>query len=851
MKIPYWGVFLFLSTLISTPNFAQEEESNQNQDSQKKEKPLDKDVEKAYDAYNAREYTLAIELLKRALSEVSGREAKTEVLFKLAESYRNINDYKEAERNYQRAYKLGYEDPVAQLYYADMLKAQGEYEEAIEAYQEYKKANPSDPRGEIGIESTRQAIAWQNSPSLYQVSNMGDINTRYMDFSAVYGGDRREDTDVLIFASSREEATGSKEDGWTGETFMDLFTTSSERKNSRRRGRGNDDDLLDVTELKWSIPVPIDEEDIVNTGFSEGTACFDSRKKTLYFTRCIREKDKKLGCSIWTTEEVGQSWRQPEPIIIGADTSSNVGHPSLSPDDRLLYFVSTDYTSRGGRDIFVTTFDRRSKTWNTPQNLGPKVNTERDEYYPFAHDDGYLYFASNGLPGMGGLDIFRIKVGEDGLPLGDAKAENMQYPINTNWDDFHLVLEPGSDKRGFLSSNRKGGQGSDDIYAVFKTPLVFKLEGVVTNSKTLQPIPEATVKLDGSDGTSLETTADKDGYYLFEEDKIKEDVNYKLTFEKKKFITNTGDVTTIGIPISAFEYLPSETQFVHTLRLNKALDPIEDPIVLPNVFFDLGKWDLRPEARNSLDSVVTILNNNPTFVIELRSHTDYRDSDASNKILSQKRADTCVSYLISKGIDAPRLVPKGMGETEPFYISETYSGYGADQLPEKVTLTEKFIKTELSPEKQEIANQINRRTDFKVLRDDYVPAGGLDRPEAVDPNAIIEQKEKEANAPGEIYIIKGRESFGVVARKNNIDIRTLKELNGGLRGLRPFDGMQLKVTPDGNYEEWDATHFQVERRGQDFKDIARKLDMDDDKLEELNPDVDDRNLQPGFWVRIK
>ncbi|MGB0176175.1 MAG: OmpA family protein [Owenweeksia sp.] len=849
MRIPYWGVFLILSTLFSTPTFAQEDDSNQEQDNKKKEKPVDKDVEKAYEAYDAREYTLAIELLKRALSDVSGREAKTEVLFKLAESYRNINEYKEAERNYQRAYKLGYKDPIAQLYYADMLKAQGEYEEAIEAYQDYKKANPTDPMGEIGIESTRQAIAWQNSPSLYQVSNMSGINTRYMDFSAIYGGDMR-DNDVIIFASSREEATGSKEDGWTGETFMDLFTASAERKSRGRRPGRNEDDLLDVTELKWSVPVPIDEEDIVNTGFSEGTACFDSRKKTLYFTRCVREKDKKLGCSIWTTEQVGKSWRKPEPIIIGSDTSSNVGHPSLSPDDNHLYFVSTDYSSRGGRDIYVTTFDRRSKTWNSPKNLGPKVNTERDEYYPFAHNDGYLYFASNGLPGMGGLDIFRIKVGEDGMPLPDAKAENMQFPINTNWDDFHLVFEPGSDQRGFLSSNRKGGQGSDDIYAVFKTPLVFKLEGVVTNSKTLQPIPEATVKLDGSDGTSLETTADKDGYYIFEEEKIKKDVNYKLTFEKKKFITNTGDITTIGIPISAFEYLPSETKFIHTLRLNKALDPIEDPIVLPNVFFDLGKWDLRPEARNSLDSVVIIMNNNPTFVIELRSHTDYRDSDERNKILSQKRADTCVSYLASKGVAKDRMVPRGMGETEPFRISDNYNGYGSDKLPKNVTLTEKFIKT-LTPEQQEVANQINRRTDFKVLRDDYVPAGGLNKPDAVNPADIIKQKEAEANAPGEIYIIKGRESFGVIARKNNIDIRTLKELNGGLRGVRPFEGLQLKVTPDGNYEEWDATHYKIERRGQDFKDIARKLDIDKNTLEELNPDVDDRDLQPGFWVRTK
>lgn len=843
MRIPYLGVLLIVLSLSIFPTYAQEKSS----DTEPKEK-LHKDVEKAYDAYDAQEYSLAIELLKKALGEVKGREDKSTVLFKIGECYRNINDYKYAENYYLKAAKLGYKDPVAQLYYADMLKAQGEYEEAIVAYQEFKQENPTDRRGEIGIESTKKAIEWMDSPGRYQVDLMRDINSDGYDFSPSYAGKRADDNEI-IFTSTREESVGKKEDGWTGGSFMDIYTTSAERKGKSRGRRGAQEEQegpVSPASLKWSTPTLLDEE-IVNTKDHEGSAVFNSRRKDLYFTRCMNVKDRKLGCGIYITEKLGTNWKEPEQVIIGTDTSANVGQPALSVDDKILYFVSDAYSTKGGHDIFMTTFDRRAKTWKEPTNLGSKVNTDRDEYYPFVGGDGYLYFASNGLPGMGGLDIFRIKLGEDGMPAADAEAENLQYPINTSFDDFGLIFQGDKDEVGFLTSNRKGSK-NDDIYGVVKTPLVFELEGVVTSSKNGQPVPQATVKLDGSDGTSVIVNTDKDGYYIFDRDKLNDDVQYTLTFEKQKFLTNTASTTTIGVDLSAFEYIPSGNVFLHKLTVNKVIDPIEVPIVLPNVFFDLGKWDLRPEARASLDSVVIILNNNPTIVIELRSHTDYRDSEQSNKVLSQHRADTCVSYIASKGIPADRMVPVGMGESDPFVVPEGYKGYGAGQMEEGKQLTESYIKT-LSPEKQEIANQINRRTDFKVLRDDYKPAMAA----GVDPNDIIAEKanEEEDVTKGEIYTIKGRESLGVVAKKNKISIVDLKKLNGGLRGVRPFDGLQLKVTPDGNYDEWDASHYQVTRTGTSMKMIAKQLDMDDKVLEDLNPDVDKKNVPVGYWVRTK
>lgn len=809
-----------------------------------------KELKEAYEAFDGKEYFYAVELLKDAYNEVNGRALKSEVLFKTAEAYRMMNDYKNAENFYEKARKVGYDDPKVLLYKGDMLKAQGEYEEAIVAYQQYKKDNPTDVAADEAIESTRKAVEWKNKPSLYQVDNMKDLNSREMDFSVMFS-DRKSDKNIY-FVSSRQESEGNDEDGWIGQPFMDLYMSSAEAK-SRRRRRGNDEqEEVSYADLKWSTPVPVDDLGILNTEFHEGTASMDSRKKELYFTKCIKEKQMKLGCAIYMTEEVGRQWKEPEQVIIGTDTSANIGHPNLSPDDKILYFVSDDFNSRGQHDIFMTTYNRRKKTWNEPTNLGPKVNTAGREYFPIVHGDGYLYFSSDGHPGMGGLDVYRIKLGEDGMPEGEA--ENMQYPINTSFDDFHLIWQPGEDtKKGFLSSNREGGRGSDDLYAVYRTPMVFNLEGVVISSKTKQPIPEVTVKMDGSDGSSVSVTADQDGYYIFDDTKLADGVNYKLSFEKKKFLSNTGDATTIGHDLNSFEFVPSANYFIKRLKLNKELDPIEEPIVLPNVFFDLAKWDLRPEAMQALDSVVVILNNNPTIVIELRSHTDYRDSEQKNIALSQKRADTCVRYLESKGINPKRLVARGMGEGEPFVIPKDYSGYGAGQFEENARLTEAYIKRQ-SPEKQEVANQINRRTDFKVLRDDFMPEEGAASEEGVDVRDIIADKRADANAPakpGEIYTLTKRESFGAIARRFKLNIVELKQLNGGLRGVRPFPGLQLKVEKDGNYDAFDASHYQVTRRGENFKSIAKKLDVDDDLLEELNPDVDDRQLQPGQWIKYK
>lgn len=845
MRISYWGLFLALFTLLANPVFSQGNDPTSTTKGTKK----NKDLEKADEAFKTLKYLIAIEYYKEAFSDAKGRENKSDILFKLGECYRLTRQWLDAEKNYEKAAKLGYKDPIAVLHRADMLKALGEYEEALEVYQEYKKSNPTDQAGTEGIESTKIASDWENTPNLYQVSNMKDINTKWAEFGVTYGGKPRE-TSEIIFTSDREEATGGDEDDWTGNEFADLFVSSSERKGGRRKRPGAEDGELDVSKQSWSVPILLDEEEIINTEHHEGGLVFDSRKKKIYFTKCMKMKDQALDCGIWISEMQGTVWKAPELIIIGNDTNANVGQPCLADGDKLLYFVSTDFNSRGGRDIFVSEFDRRKKAWGTPKNLGPKVNTELNERFPFAHDGGYLYFTSDGHPGMGGWDIYRIKIGADGLPLPNAETENLKAPINSSYDDFGLIFEPGNDRKGFLSSNRKGSNNnSDDIYAVFKTPVVFELQGVITSSKDGQVVPVVSVTLEGG-GASIEGIADKDGYYHFDATQIQKDVAYHLTFEKEKFLSSQGDVTTVGIPMSAFEYIPSETRFRHTLTLNIKMDPIDEPIILPNVLFDTDKAFLKPPSKKALDTVIYILKNNPRITIELRSHTDHVGNDASNDKLSRRRADSCVAYLIKNGIDRARLTAVGRGENEPRIIPKDYKDLGSDLFSPGTELTEKYINT-LSAEAGSIGKQLNRRTDMKVLRDDYIPAEGLDEPDAVDPNQVLKNKANEAPVAGKIYIVKGRESFGVIARKNKIKIQDLQKINGGLRGVRPFEGMQVKVEKDGNYDEWDDTHYKVVKKGETFKSIGKKLDVDDDILEELNPDIEKKDLKPGLWILIK
>ncbi|OFX53185.1 MAG: hypothetical protein A2046_06310 [Bacteroidetes bacterium GWA2_30_7] len=632
-------------------------------------------TKEADDAYNSGEYYGAIDLYKVAYNKAKNDAVKAEIIFKTALCYRHTNDALQAEVWFKKTVKVKYPDPTCTLFLADALKQNEKYDEALIEYRNYLRLVPGDVRGKNGVESCEQAAKWKNNPSRYKVENMAFFNSKESDFSTVFG---KKDYTLVYFTSTRTGSAGNETNMVTGQSFADLYQTTKDRKG------------------KWAVPTPIGES--INSADEEGASTIDSKYSILYFTRCKVEKKVRHGCLIYFTEKKGIDWDVATQVPVGSDTVT-VGHPALSPDDLILYFAAEMPDGVGGKDIWMLKRENKKVEFSgTPINAGKEINTPGDEVFPYVRENGEIYFASNGHVGMGGLDIFKANKGK----MGNTVVTNMQFPINSAEDDFGITFE-GDAEKGFFTSNRRGGKGLDDIYSFILPPLEYNLIGVVKDEKNGQILTSVSVKLISSDGVTQEVNNEIDGSFKFS---LKPGNDYVLTTVKNNYLNGKGKETTKG--------LENNKDF----KMEILMTPIEKPIELENILYDLAKWDLRPESMISLDMLVDILNDNPNIVIEIRSHTDFRNDDASNLELSQKRAQSVVNYLIEKGIDAQRLVAKGYGESVPnTATSKDASRYKF--LKANDVLTEEFIKGLATVEEQEAAHQINRRTEFKVLSTDY------------------------------------------------------------------------------------------------------------------------------------
>jgi len=796
-----------------------------------------KTTKRADEYFEAKEYTIALEAYSKAYSKEKSRDQKQRISYNMAECYRYTGQCKRAGSYYLRAQKLGF-GPLAALGYAEMLQCQGEYEDAIVAFTEYQKLVPADPRGEVGISSCKQAANWEEKGSLFSLDNAKDLNSKKSDYAIAFAGKRGKEELTLMVSSMRDDATGRKEDGWMGQRFSDIFIIEGQKKKGKKK-RGKEANAND--EILWGDLEPLSE--VVNTKDHEGVVTFDSRGKTMYFTKCVKVKNMKMGCAIYTTKQIGQDWANPEPVVMALDSGASIGHPALSPDDKILYFAGELNTGKGGKDIYMTTYNRRAREWNAPESLN--INTGGDELYPFIHGDGYLYFSSNGRAGMGGFDCYRVKLDDQGMPVGDV--ENMLSPINSEADDIALRWVPGDNtQKGFVVSNRKGTRGEHDIWYVTEWTKQFEVEGTVVSSKNGRPVKEVTIEVSDKSGNTFTVTTDAAGKFSIPKGKLEENKAYKLNMSRKKFLNAVGDISTEGLSLNDYSRVKEERQYVKSYSITLKMDPIEVPIVLPNVFFDLAKSELREESKVALDTVYSILVRNPTITIGLRSHTDYRDTDAKNDKLSLARAQSCVDYLIAKGIPSDRLTAVGMGEKEPFTIPDGYKGYGADKFKSGERLTEAFIK-KLSSSDQEVANQINRRTDFKVLTDDYVPSAPI---AGADGGELAPEKKNE-NPIGQTMTLSAKDrSLGKIAMDNGMNVVELKKLNGGLRGARPMPGMVIKITKNGDYSQFDQEHYQVQR-GDLLRTIAKKTGTDVKSLRTMNGFKSDKDLIVGSWIQIK
>ncbi len=667
------GVFLFFIFILSSAVVAQ-----------------NKYTKAADDAFADQMYNMALSRYQKAYSKVKNNKGeKDRISFRMAECYRMMNNTKKAMVAYKRLAtgKYAKQEPKVILYYADALKSNGNYDEAITQYQAYKEKVPADDKAEIGIESCKLAKEWMANPSKYQVTWEKKINSKDDDFAPAYSDKNHQN---LIFTSDRPASTGKDVDNWTGLEFSDIFMSRKDRKGD------------------WSNPTLIDQNEIINTKDNEGAAQFNSRYTTLYFTRCWNEARKKDGCAIYRAGRMGTTaWDKPEKLDLGSDSTKSIGHPSLSSDESTIYFSADLPGGKGGKDIWMATKKGKTKSggYSKPENLGPVINTAGDELFPFIRDDSILYFASNGHPGMGGLDIFRsVRVNGEW-----TKPENMKYPINTSFDDFAIIFNPDEPEEGYFSSNRPGGKGRDDIYSFVVPPLLFTLEGNITDDRTLQPVAGAEVQITGTNGKSMKYSSDDKGHFSFNKNQISPNTTFEIMVLKKDYFNEKGKETTVGLERSK------------DLVRNFILKPIpKKPVVLPDILYDLDKWDLKPQFQDSLQGLIQTLDANENIVIELAAHTDSRGTDERNDVLSQRRAQSVVDYLISRGIDADRLVAKGYGKRVPRTLAKDINKDGY-LFKTTTVLTDTLINTLPNTQAKEAAHSLNRRTEFSILRNDYIP----------------------------------------------------------------------------------------------------------------------------------
>ena len=660
-------------------------------------------------AFAGKQFDKALTAYKKGLKKVSKNPVEARrVNYQIAECYRIMGDLRRAENQYLRLERRNYQkdEPLLYFHLGSINHLKGEYDKALSYYVKYQERVPDDVRIEARIEGVRRARGWMDNPTKYEVENFRKINTKQDEWAPRWGNQERQNQ--MIFSSNREGSTGRGIDQWTGKSFSDIY------KIERPRGKHNE------WIGEWSNPALLDEDGVLNSEANEGEAVGNRKGSEIFFTKCPVDKRALNACYIYVSEKRGRTFSEPKLVELSSDSLANCVHPTLSMDELTLYFASDMKGGYGGFDLYKATRSSKGGQFGNVQNLGPLINSPGNEVFPTLRGDSMLYFSSDGHPGMGGLDIFYSKLRNGKF----QEPENMMSPINTPWDEIGMIfddeeiLDPKSQapflEKGFFSSNRPGGRGGDDIYYFQLRPTVFTLAGTIRDENNRQFIDGVEVEIIGSNGTSYKTFTDIRGHYAFDRTKILMNTTYTMKVRKAGY-WDIPDViqTTIGLD----ENTDIRQDFMMA-RIPK------EPIVMPDIYYDLDKWDLKPQYQDSLMYLYFVLVKNPNIVVELRSHTDSRGSDEHNDRLSQNRAQSSVDFLVNElKIDADRIVPKGYGKRSPRRLDKDIlvpHGGKMYLFRRGVVLDDNYIR-KLPREQQEAAHQLNRRTEFFVLRDDYVP----------------------------------------------------------------------------------------------------------------------------------
>ena len=632
---------------------------------------------KGDEAFYKGEYFTASDLYEKAIEKTKNEAKLSERLFKAAECYRIMNYPKKAAKYYQKSIRKKNKNPLLFYNLAVQKMKLGLYDDALPFFQQFKALRPEDKMVDTLIVSCTKAKEWIANPNRYNVQPLKPVNSKDNEFCPAYAND---DYSLVYFTSSRESENSKKVNPASGMIFTNIFSIKQDRTG------------------KWEEAKSL-EDSSINSQFDDGIPNFSKDKHTMYFTSCKREQGKNLGCQVMESQNRGGEWIKTIKVRLAADSIS-VGHPSISADGLTLYFSADLKGGFGENDIWYCERKSTSEPWSKPKNIGPSINTSGNDVFPYIREDGNLYFSSDARVGMGGLDIYRAYKDENDFWIVD----NLKSPMNSSADDFGIVFQ-GKKELGLFSSSREGGKGGDDIYTFELPELEFWAQGLLLDKNSKKPVKDAIVTLFGSDGSVNEIKGHADGTFKF---KLKQYTDYLIlasapNFLKKKLKISTNNLT-------------ENKTFEEKIELISMSEPVE----IPNVFYDFGKWELNESSKKALIELMKLLEDNPNVTIELGSHTDMVGDSVKNMDLSMKRAHSIITFLNEKGYDPDRLIAKGYGESNPViideYLSKEHSDFNVGD-----TLNERYILALPSKDIQSVANQINRRTELKIMSSNYIP----------------------------------------------------------------------------------------------------------------------------------
>ncbi|MGZ3941016.1 MAG: OmpA family protein [Bacteroidia bacterium] len=604
--------------------------------------------------YENMEYYTAANGYSNYLKQKSDHSAEV----KLAECYKHMNRYAEAEKTYASIVTYPEATPKNKLDYAHILKHHGKYSDAAKWYEEYLKTNPNDAGARNELRSCDSIKNYLQLSYQYNIADAG-MNSEVSDFSPVFY------KEGIVFCSERSKAVNPTQvNQWTGHTYLDLYYVKTGVVNEKQ--------------------TPTLFSDEINSMYNEGPVCFNKKGDVIYFTRNNLNgknkpesgKEHASNLEIYTSVLTDGKWSKPQQLSFD-NKEYSVGHPALSKDEKRLYFVSDMPGGFGGTDIYYS--EITNGIWSVPVNAGAAINTNENEMFPVIlvnnKAEEFLYYSSEGLPGMGGLDLYYSEIKDYIL----TKPTHLNAPLNSPGDDFGIIFAPDG-LTGYLSSNRDNEIGHDRIFSFKKYVPEFYVDITLVKKGTREPLAGVKVEINEINHGRKDNQVSSQNGNVFR----KIDANSRLVVSAKKesFYVASAGGNNMG------------KVFSDTIHMEIELDPIviNKAVRLDNIYYDYDKWDIRKDALPALDVLLKIMKENPEIHVELSSHTDSRGSDKYNMKLSQKRAESAVNYIISQGVHMERIYAKGYGETK--LLNQCKNG------------------VKCSDEE----HQLNRRTEFKVVK---------------------------------------------------------------------------------------------------------------------------------------